>query len=132
MKYFSINELTRSNTANYYGITNKPLREAEQNLIALVNNILDPLREAYRKPIQVNSGFRSPELNARVGGALGSQHTKGQAVDITAGSREENRKLFYLVQELKLPYDQLIDEKNLSWIHISHCRTGNRGQILHL
>lgn len=132
MKYFTIAELCRSQTADKYGINNRCKVEHVERLTDLINNILDPLRQAYGKPIQVNSGFRSPELNAKVGGASGSQHTKGEAADITAGSREENRKLFNLIQQLGLPYDQLIDEKNFSWIHVSHRQTGNRGQILRL
>lgn len=132
MKHFTIAELCKSNTADKYGINNRCKAEHVGRLTDLVNNILDPLREAYGKPIQVNSGFRSLELNAKVGGAPNSQHTKGEAADITAGSREENRKLFQLVQQLDLPFDQLIDEKDFFWLHVSYRRESNRKQILHL
>lgn len=57
---------------------------------------------------------------------------KGQAADITAGSKQENRKLFDLAQELNLPYCQLIDEKNFSWVHISYDPNNVKRQILHL
>ena len=94
--------------------------------------MLDPLREWYGKPIAVNSGYRCPQLNRLVGGAASSQHLKGEAADITAGSREENRKLFEYIRE-NLPFDQLIDEKNFSWVHVSYKRDGNnRKQTLKL
>ena len=108
-----------------------PLQEAG-NLKALADNVLDPLREWYGKPITVNSGYRCPQLNRLVGGAASSQHLKGEAADITAGSKEANRKLFDYIKS-HLPFDQLIDEKNYSWVHVSYKRDGNnRKQILKL
>jgi uncharacterized protein YcbK (DUF882 family) len=97
----------------------------------LVDNILDPLREKYGKPIHVNSGYRCPALNSAVKGSKTSSHLKGLAADITVGSPIKNKKLFDLIQELNLPYDQLIDEKNYSWIHISFSKKP-RKQILYL
>lgn len=120
MKYFSMAELTRSATAAAKGIDNIPSAEVRQNLTALVDNILDPLREAWGKPITVTSGYRSPALNKAVGGVSNSQHMSGQAADITTGNAVDNRRLFQLVQTLKLPFDQMIDESNFSWIHISY------------
>jgi hypothetical protein len=133
MKYFTYSELTTSDAARRLGIANRPTPAAEQNLEALADYLLDPLRGAYGKPIRVNSGYRSPEVNQAVGGARNSQHVRGEAADITAGSVEENRKLFDLVQQLGLPFDQLIDERGYAWVHVSHRRVGgNRMQILHL
>ena len=63
MKYFTIAELCHSDTANKYLIDNRCKKEHVENLTALVNNVLDPLREAYGKPITVNSGFRCLALN---------------------------------------------------------------------
>ena len=94
--------------------------------------VLDPLREAYGKPIQVNSGFRCLALNKAVKGSATSDHMTGRAADITGGSPKENKRLFYLIQELGLPFDQLIDEKNFSWVHVSYRKEGNRKQILAL
>lgn len=74
MKFFTIRELTKSTTAQQKGIKNIPSKEQEQNLIALIENILDPLREAYGKPIVVTSGYRCPALNKAIGGAKNSQH----------------------------------------------------------
>lgn len=131
MKYFTIKELSKSNTAAQLKIDNTPNEEQTNNLIKLVDNILDPLREAWGRPITVNSAFRSPTLNAKVGGAKTSQHLTGYAADVTAGSPADNKKLFNLVQDLKLPFDQLIDEYNFKWIHVSYSPR-NRRQILHI
>lgn len=132
MEFFTIKELTRSTTAEARKIDNTPTREAEANIIALIDNVLDPLRRAYGGPITVTSGYRSPKLNASVGGVKTSQHQKGQAADITAGSLEENKKLFDLAQELNLPFCQLIDEKKYKWVHISYDKNNVKRQVLHL
>ena len=131
MKYFTIKELCKSSTATQKGIDNTPNSEIVSNLKNLVEYILDPLREKYGKPILVNSGYRSPALNKAVNGSKTSQHMKGLAADITAGSVSKNKILFNLVQELDLPFDQLIDEKKLKWIHVSYSNKP-RKQILHL
>lgn len=133
MKYFTIKELSKSSTATAKGIDNTPTPEAVTNLHALVDNILDPLREALGKPLYVNSGYRSLALNKAVGGAATSQHVTGQAVDITASPKSDNGKLFKLIESLNLPYDQLIWEKGNNqypdWIHISYV-DNNRHQKL--
>lgn len=131
MKYFTIDELTKSDTAQKKGIKNIPSKQEEFNLTQLVEKILDPLREAYGKPIIVTSGFRCKELNKAVGGATSSQHLTGEAADIRTESdtKEENKKLFDLIQQLKLPFDQLIDEYNLNWVHVSYSNR-NRRQVL--
>lgn len=153
---FTLSELTRSETAISLHIDNEPGTIPLMNLKKLCENILQPLRNVYGKPIIVNSGYRSPALNAAIKGARNSQHMLGQAVDITArhtipkgsasaanasgkGSdaaanydyREENRYLYHLILALKLPFDQLIDEKNFSWLHVSF-GPRNRRQVLHL
>lgn len=131
MKFFTINELTKSSTAEQKKINNTPSVEHEQNLIALIENILDPLREAYGKPIIVTSGYRSNILNKAIGGAKNSQHQYGFAADIrsVSDSKDENKKIFELAKNL--PFDQLIDEHNYDWIHISYSPK-HRRQILHL
>lgn len=132
MEYFTVEELTRSVTAEAKKIDNTPTPEAEANLKELINNVLDPLRKAYGNPIMVTSGYRSPRLNAAVEGVKTSQHQKGQAADITAGSPEENKKLFDLARELNLPFCQLIDEKKYKWVHISYDKNNVKRQVLHL
>ena len=130
-RFFSIDELCKSDTALKMGIGNVPTVKVKDNLTALVDNVLDPLRAAYGKPIMVNSGYRSPLLNKAVGGAATSQHLTGEAADISVGSREGNKRLFDLARELELPFDQLIDEKNFAWVHISY-GARNRRQVLRL
>lgn len=134
MRYFSISELTRSATADKLGIVNNPGAEATRNLEALVDNVLDPLRQAWGRPIRVSSGYRCPRLNQAVGGVTGSQHLKGEAADITAGSRADNKRLFALIQSLGLPFDQLIHEKGTraegpDWVHVSYRATNNRREV---
>ena len=122
MKHFTIQELTASATAKRKGIDNTPGKVERENLISLVEHILDPLREAWKAPIIVTSGYRCKRLNSVVGGASSSQHLKGQAADIRAVSDkpEDNRKLRDLIVSLNLPFDQLIDEYGCDWIHVSY------------
>lgn len=120
MKYFTIEELTRSTTARLMGIDNTPSQQVIDNLNALVDNVLDPLREAWSKPLHVNSGYRCRALNKAVGGVPASQHMRGEAADITAGSKDANRELYSLLKRLNLPVDQAINEKDFSWIHVSY------------
>jgi zinc D-Ala-D-Ala carboxypeptidase len=128
MKYFTLEELTRTNT----GLNNKPNDEQQANLIFLADNLLDKAREKLGSPIKVTSGFRSLTVNKKVGGAYNSQHTKGEAVDLVCNN---NAKLFQILS--KMNFDQLIWEKGTdrqpAWIHVSLKRNGiNRGQILHI
>lgn len=109
MKYFTINELIKTST----GLLNVPSKSEKNNLICLVNNVLDPLRELYGSQINVNSGYRSVAVNKKIGGAITSQHTKGEAADITAVSKAENEKLFNLIAN-NFKFDQLINEKDFS------------------
>lgn len=98
-----------------------------------MDECLDPVRELWGKPIGVNSGYRSPALNAAVGGAAASQHMKGEAADITTGSVADNLRLFERIAASAIPFDQLIDENRGRWIHISYRADGkNRRQVLHL
>lgn len=135
MKYFSIRELTYSTTAHNKGIRNWPDGQVERNLTALVENVLDPLREAYGKPIYVNSGYRCPDLNRAVGGVSTSDHLcqgTAAAADITTRTKKGNLELFRLAQELNLPFKQLIDEKQFAWVHISYDPRNIKRQVLRL
>lgn len=121
MKYFTIREFERSVTADNLRIKNTIPNNLRGNIEALVDNILDPLREAWGRPITVNSGYRSPLLNQAVGGAATSMHQSGQAADITVGSVADNQRLYKLAQALKLPYFELIGNKyGFKWLHISY------------
>ncbi len=120
MKHFTLRELTASATAERLGIDNAPTAQAVANLQRLVEHVLDPLREAYGKPIYVNSGYRCAELNRAVGGVATSQHLAGEAADITGGNQRENRRLHELIKRLKLPVDQVINEHDFTWLHVSY------------
>ena len=120
MKYFTIKELTRSTTAELRGIDNTPSQQVIDNLTALVENVLDPLREAWGAPIHVNSGYRCAALNKAVGGVPTSQHILGEAADITVGTRAKNQRLYALLRQLDLPVDQAINEHDFRWIHVSY------------
>ncbi|MBO5012563.1 MAG: hypothetical protein J6C57_00810, partial [Paludibacteraceae bacterium] len=98
--YFTIDELCASDTARKRGIDNTPTPDAQANLVLLRDCVLNPAREALGSTIYVNSGYRSPQLNAIVGGTSSSQHQTGQAADITTKSRKRNQQLFaILVQQ---------------------------------
>lgn len=134
MKYFTLDEFVRSPTAQRLGIDNTPPPEVVERLTALVDNVLDPLRERLGKPIIVTSGYRSPALNRAVGGATTSQHTRGEAVDfvVGGGSRSDLFVAMGIIRQ-SLPFDQLINEQDLSWLHLSYRRDGqNRRQFLSL
>lgn len=131
MKYFTIDELCKSATAEAKGIDNTPTEEVKKNLENLVKYVLDPLREKYGKPIYVNSGYRSEALNKAVGGSKTSQHVLGMAADIDAHTTKGNQELFDLIAK-NFVFDQLIDEKDYSWIHVSFDPKRLRNQILHL
>lgn len=130
MEYFSIEELCASDTAKRRGIDNRPTAKVVANLVALVGAVLDPLRRKWGQPLKVNSGYRCPALNRAVGGVAGSQHLKGEAVDITAGSKAKNRKLLKMLLSLNLPFDQVIDEADYKWLHISYKREGSNRYML--
>ena len=131
-KNFFLNEFTDSITAKNRKIDNTPSHEEVVNITLLVQNTLQPIRDKFGKSIFVNSGFRSPRLNAAVGGANSSQHLTGQAADITAGNPDENRKLFNMIKASDIPFDQLIDEYNCQWVHVSYSKDRNRRQVLYI
>jgi len=124
-KHFTLAEMLESQTARRYNITEQfnPPKEVIDNLKALCENILEPLREAIGVPLQISSGYRSPKTNAKVGGVPTSQHQKGQAADIQCPMLG-NKILFDKIRELKLPFDQLIHEYGTpaepAWVHVSY------------
>ena len=133
-KHITLKEATKSETATKLGISNMPNATELACMKLLAEKCFEPLREWYAKPITVNSFFRSAKLNSSISGSSGtSQHCLGQAIDISAGSKPENKKLFTWVKE-NLDFDQLIyeygDDTGCDWVHISYKATGNRKQIL--
>lgn len=132
-KNFSLAEMIESQTARRFNIQEQfnPPQEVIDNLKELCENILQPLRDAIGVSLTVNSGYRSPITNKRVGGQPTSQHQNGQAADIIC-PEVGNAKLFEKIRELKLPFDQLIwefgDDKNPAWVHVSFSPR-NRRQV---
>ena len=116
-------------------LINKPSKEIIDVMKITAQNVFEPLRQWYDHPIIINSFFRSIELNRAVGGAKNSQHTKGEAIDLTAPNRLDNRKLFFFIQK-HLEFDQLIWEKgnteHPAWIHVSfRSNWKNRNQVIY-
>ena len=121
---FTLKELTKTNT----GLPNLITDLEIDNLTRLCQKVLQPLRDIYGKPIIVNSGYRSERVNKAVGGVPTSQHRKGEAADITAGSKEENKKLFDILKTME--FDQLITY-DYRFLHVSYTiRKPNRNQII--
>jgi len=131
-EHFSMKELTHSQTAIKNGIPNVPKDpQVIANLTTLCEKVLEPLREGMGCPIKISSGYRSPELNKLIGGAKGSQHNFGEAVDIDLD--DKNAELFaYIVNNLD--FDQIIwefgNDSNPDWVHVSYKAAGNRKQLL--
>ena len=156
-KNFKLSELTRSATASRLGIDNTPSPQVLSRLKTLCETVLQPIRDKYKKPIIVSSGYRNQIVNKAVGGVSTSDHLYGCAADIApqppafvegqnAGEysntpydkKKAVKELFDLIKQMidnkEITVKQLIDEKNYSWIHISFQdgRTSKINQVLHL
>jgi len=129
-KNLSLSEVVKSATAIKRGISNQPTKQHLQNLIKLAENVFQPLRDYIDKPIRVSSGYRSKELNKLIGGASRSQHSKGEALDLD-NDREANILMFNYIKD-NLDFDQLINEQDYSWIHVSYREGSNRKQVLNM
>ena len=125
---FTLRELVKSSTATVRGIDNTPSLEAVRALELLAKRTLQPLRDAIGAPLNVSSGYRSPELNAAVGGASKSQHMKGQAADVTAAGLS-SVELLQVVQAAGIPFDQAITYDDKPHLHLSYTETPRR-QVL--
>ena len=125
---FSLNEFISSETALRRGIDNTPSAEVLANLKALCENIMQPLRDWYGKPINITSGYRSPALNRSIKGAANSDHMRGQAVDFTL-PKEDYPKVFEWLRN-NVQFTQIIDEFGFSWIHISYDAKNLKKQAL--
>lgn len=133
--YFWLSEMTRSQTALRRGIDNTPSQEEIENLRDLVYYVLDPIRDNFRLPVTVNSGFRCQELNKALGSKPTSQHTQGKAADIEIVT-VSNLDLAKWIRD-NMDFDQLILEFHTvgdprsGWVHISwDSRDSNRRQVL--
>ena len=131
---FSLNELTKSQTAERKGIDNTPSTEHQENLKRLCETILQRIRDHFGQVVSVSSGYRSPELCTAIGSKTTSQHAKGQAADFEIYGLS-NQELANYIKE-NLDYDQLIleywkkEDPNSGWVHCSYNINVNRKQYL--
>ena len=130
-KNFSLAEIEHSNTAKRLGIKNEMSEEHLANMQNLIDNLIQPLRDSIG-PIRVTSGYRSPQLNKAIGGSTRSQHSKGQALDLQywKEGKMNNKVIYDWSLDSGLEFDQIINEFDYAWIHISLKKNNNRGQIL--
>ena len=130
-KHLSRAEFERSDAATNYGINNSMNSGQLAKAIALAENCFEPIREHLGKPIRVNSGYRSPAVNKRIGGALTSQHSLGEAIDLDLHDRD----LFEWIID-NVVFDQLIyeagNDTEAAWFHISYREGHNRKQVLRM
>jgi hypothetical protein len=128
-KHVTIEEFERSETAIKYGISNKMGFTEKDAAILLCEKVFEPIREHLARPIKINSGFRSLRVNSRIGGAVSSQHVKGEAMDVDLHDKE----LFDWIIE-NVVFDQMIAEFPIngkaSWFHISYRKNRNRKHTL--
>lgn len=128
-KHISIDEATLSPTALRLGIDNTPNDEVLENMKLVAERCFEPIREWYGKPIKVNSFYRCDALNKAVKGSATSQHVDGKAIDISTGTKAGNKLIYDWAKE-NLIFDQLINEYDYAWVHISYNKNNNRNQTL--
>ena len=127
-RYFTLSELTHSDTAVSQRIDNTPLPLQEARLILLVRDVLDPIREHWGLPIRVTSGYRCPELNEEVGGVEDSYHLEGCAADITAIAPDEETRRLRNVELMSL-----IRAMHLTGhIALTECYLGPKAKYIHI
>lgn len=136
-EHLDLSEVTRSDSAKRKGISNEPTAEHLENFKKLAENIFEPIRNHFKVPIHLSSGYRSAALNKAIGGASSSQHCTGEAIDIDmdgSANGVTNKMVFDYIKN-NLSFDQLIHEFGTKdapdWVHVSYESTGKqRKQIL--
>jgi zinc D-Ala-D-Ala carboxypeptidase len=130
-EHLELSEVTRSESAKRNGISNMPTPEHIENFKILATNVFEPIREHFGVPIRISSGYRSKELNKCVGGSTTSQHSSGEAIDIDQDATTiTNKQVFDYIRD-NLTFDQLINEFNYAWVHVSYKANGKqRGEVL--
>ncbi len=134
-KHISGREAIESYTAKRKGIENIPSEYQLTNMVAIAENVFEPLRKWVGGPIKINSFFRSPELNKAIGGSSKSQHCEGRAIDIDDTYGWKSNAEMYNYIKNNLDFDQLIWEfgtdDNPDWVHVSYVSVdGNRRRCL--
>jgi len=136
-KHLSLAEVTRSDSAKRNRISNEPTPAHLENFKLLAEKVFEPIREHFKVPIHISSGYRSAALNKKIGGSLTSQHCSGEAIDIDmdgSASGVTNKQVFDFIKQ-HLNFDQMIWEfgtdSNPDWVHVSYESTGKqRKQVL--
>jgi len=133
-KNFTLEELTKSETALRFGMDNTPNDEQLANMVALCECVLQPIRDHFGKGVKVNSGFRDPEVNAKVGGSKTSDHCKGMAADIEIPGIANAELAQWITDNLE--FRQVILEfytpgiPDSGWVHVSYNSGDNKKQVL--
>ena len=131
---FSLHELTKSETALRYDMENNPGPAEAANLTELAGKVLQPIRDHYQKGVKINSGFRHPDVNAKVGGSRTSDHTKGMAADLEIPG-VPNAELAQFIAD-NLEFTQLILEfytpgiSDSGWVHVSYDPNNLKKQVM--
>ena len=136
-EHLDLSEVIRSESAKRNGISNMPIPQHIENFKLLAEKIFEPIRNNFRCPIHISSGYRSIELNSAIKGSLTSQHCTGEAIDIDMDGTPNgvtNKMVFDFIKN-NLEFDQLIWEfgtnENPDWVHVSYESTGKqRKQVL--
>jgi zinc D-Ala-D-Ala carboxypeptidase len=130
-EHLSLSEVIRSESAKRNDISNMPTPEHIENFKILAAKVFEPIREHFGVPIRISSGYRSKELNKCVGGSTTSQHSSGEAIDIDQDyTTITNKQVFEYIKD-NLTFDQLINEFDYSWVHVSYKANGKqRGEVL--
>ena len=136
-EHLSLAEVIRSETAKRHGISNMPTEEHIANFKLLAEKVFEPIRNNFRCPIHISSGYRSIELNKCIKGSATSQHCTGEAIDIDMDGTPNgvsNKMIFDYIKD-NLEFDQLIyefgNDQNPDWVHVSYESTGKqRKQVL--
>ena len=128
--HFNLAEFTRSESAKRHGVSNQPTPEHIENIKILCERVLEPIRIKFG-PINISSGYRSKVLNHYISGSLRSQHCEGKAADLDMDDMGgvTNKQIFEYIKN-ELEFDQLINEFNYGWIHVSYNTGKNRLQVL--
>lgn len=135
-KNLELSEAIRSETAKRIGINNMPTDDHIDNLKVLASNVFQPIRDHFKKPIRISSGYRSKSLNSALkGSSATSQHMTGEAIDIdNDGTSVSNLEIFQFIKD-NLDFDTLIwefgDDESPSWVHVSYRNGRNqRNRVL--
>lgn len=131
-EHLELAELVRSESAKRLGVSNMPTEEHLANLKILAEKVFEPIRNNFRCPIYISSGYRSHSLNNAIGGVKGSHHLKGMAIDIDMDGTDNgitNKDIFDYIKN-NLTFTQLINEFDYSWVHVSYDQNNLKKETL--